>query len=392
MNMTLPSSVQFVIDRLETAGYEAYAVGGCVRDAYLGLTPHDWDITTSAMPEETKTVFWDCKTVDTGIQHGTVTVVLDGEPFEVTTYRIDGDYKDNRHPEQVTFTRSLTEDLARRDFTMNALAYAPKAGLQDLYGGCQDIDAALVRCVGEPDRRFREDALRILRGLRFAATLGFALEPATADSIRRNAALIRNVSPERIQTELRKLVLGVNAGPVVETFPDVFRQFLPDFQPPAGLTAHLSCAASDEGLRMALLLEATPAPDALLRQLRCPNALRTAVSALLETASVSLAPDRIALRKALSAYGTHQLSLMLLFRAAHGEDTTTSQQLLQQILNEGDCCTIKQLAVAGTDLKQQGFTGPALGNTLQTLLNLVMEDQLENNREALLTYVKSTIA
>ena len=202
--MQLPDSVEKIIHTLETAGYEAYAVGGCVRDALLGLTPDDWDITTSAEPEEVKALF--SRTIDTGIKHGTVTVRLNGKSFEVTTYRIDGKYEDGRHPEEVTFTKSLEEDLKRRDFTINAMAVNDRTGIVDLFGGQEDLKAGIIRCVGDPMERFSEDALRMMRAVRFAAKLDFSIEEETKKSISILKDNLRKVSAERIQVELTKLI------------------------------------------------------------------------------------------------------------------------------------------------------------------------------------------
>ena len=204
MKIQLPEKVHNIIETLQSAGYEAYAVGGCVRDSLLGRTPNDWDITTSARPEETKRLF--PRTIDTGIQHGTVTVMMNKEGFEVTTYRIDGEYEDSRHPKEVTFTASLEEDLKRRDFTINAMAYNEQDGLVDIFGGIRDIKAGVIRCVGNAEERFTEDALRMLRAVRFSAQLGYRIEEATRDAIRRLAPSLQRISAERIQTELVKLV------------------------------------------------------------------------------------------------------------------------------------------------------------------------------------------
>ena len=208
MPIQLPEDVKSILHILQDAGYEAYAVGGCIRDSLLGRTPDDWDITTSARPEETKALFE--KTIDTGIQHGTVTVMRHGRGYEVTTYRVDGEYEDGRHPKEVTFTASLEEDLKRRDFTVNAMAYNEEDGLVDLFGGRQDLERKIIRCVGEANERFEEDALRIMRAVRFSAQLGFTIEERTKEAIRGHADRLRQVSAERIQMELTKLVTSPN--------------------------------------------------------------------------------------------------------------------------------------------------------------------------------------
>lgn len=231
MTMDMPKNVDIAINLLQPAGFEAYAVGGCVRDSLLGKTPNDWDITTSAKPEDMKSVFADFHCIDTGIKHGTVTVVIDGEPLEITTFRLDGEYEDNRHPKSVTFTSNLGADLGRRDFTVNAMAYSKKTGTVDLFGGQNDLKNKIIRCVGDPDRRFNEDALRILRALRFASALDFEIEEKTAQSLLKNRALLGNISEERIAKELLKLVCGKGAKRILTDFAPVLFEILPELQP-----------------------------------------------------------------------------------------------------------------------------------------------------------------
>ena len=229
--MDMPKNVDTAINLLQSAGFEAYAVGGCVRDSLLGKTPNDWDITTSTKPENMKSVFADFHCIDTGIKHGTVTVVIDGEPLEITTFRLDGEYEDNRHPKSVTFTSNLGADLGRRDFTVNAMAYSKMTGTIDLFGGQNDLKNKIIRCVGDPDRRFNEDALRILRALRFASALDFEIEEKTAQSLLKNRALLGNISEERIAKELLKLVCGKGAKRILTDFAPVLFEILPELQP-----------------------------------------------------------------------------------------------------------------------------------------------------------------
>lgn len=231
MTMDMPKNVDIAINLLQSAGFEAYAVGGCVRDSLLGKTPNDWDITTSAKPEDMKSVFVNFRCIDTGIKHGTVTVVIDGEPLEITTFRLDGEYEDNRHPKSVTFTSNLGADLGRRDFTVNAMAYSKMTGTVDLFGGQNDLKNGIIRCVGDPDRRFNEDALRILRALRFASALDFEIEEKTAQSLLKNRALLGNISEERIAKELLKLVCGKGAKRILTDFAPVLFEILPELQP-----------------------------------------------------------------------------------------------------------------------------------------------------------------
>lgn len=231
MTMDMPKNVDTAINLLQSAGFEAYAVGGCVRDSLLEKTPNDWDITTSAKPEDMKSVFINFHCIDTGIKHGTVTVVIDGEPLEITTFRLDGEYEDNRHPKSVTFTSDLGADLGRRDFTVNAMAYSKMTGTVDLFGGQNDLKNKIIRCVGDPDRRFNEDALRILRALRFASALDFDIEEKTAQSLLKNCALLGNISEERIAKELLKLVCGKGAKRILTDFAPVLFEILPELQP-----------------------------------------------------------------------------------------------------------------------------------------------------------------
>ena len=227
--INLPEQVRRALARLEAAGHEAFVVGGAVRDCVRGAgTGTDWDITTSALPEETETIFSGYRVIEAGMKHGTVTVLLDGEPLEITTYRVDGGYSDHRHPDEVRFTRSLREDLRRRDFTMNAMAYSPRTGVVDPFGGQADLAAGVVRCVGEPDRRFQEDALRILRALRFASALGMGIHPDTARAARDNRGLLTSVAAERVRVELTKLLCGADAERVLLEFPDILSVLLPE--------------------------------------------------------------------------------------------------------------------------------------------------------------------
>ncbi len=231
MNIKIPPQVDAILERLMQNDREACAVGGCVRDSLLGLTPNDWDIATSALPEETERIFADCRVIETGLKHGTVTVLWGGMPVEVTTYRIDGAYSDGRHPDGVSFTRNLEDDLARRDFTVNALAYRKKDGIVDCFGGRKDLANGVIRCVGDADVRFQEDGLRILRALRFASVLGFSIEKQTSESALRNRGLLDRIAGERIQTELMKLLCGRDAANVLRQYREIVAQFIPEIRP-----------------------------------------------------------------------------------------------------------------------------------------------------------------
>ena len=274
--MQLPDYVNTALNRLERAGFEAYAVGGCVRDRLMGRVPTDYDVATAALPEETAAVFAGERVIETGLRHGTVTVLLDGCPLEITTFRVDGAYSDARHPDAVTFTRSLRADLARRDFTVNAMAYSTRTGLVDPFGGEADLRAKRICCVGDPAARFREDALRILRCIRFSSVLGFAIDPATAAAARENRALLRTISAERVAEELKKLVCGADVRRVVLEETDILGAVLPEIRPMRGFDQRNKhhvydvlehCAAACEAvppepvLRLAALLHDVGKPD-----------------------------------------------------------------------------------------------------------------------------------
>ena len=436
MLIHLPEDVKAILHTLQEAGYEAYAVGGCIRDSLLGRRPDDWDITTSAKPQETKALFG--KTIDTGIQHGTVTVMRHGRGYEVTTYRVDGEYEDGRHPKEVTFTASLKEDLRRRDFTVNAMAYNEEDGLVDLFGGRQDLEQKIIRCVGEANERFEEDALRIMRAVRFSAQLGFSIEERTKEAIRGHAGRLRQVSAERIQVELTKLVISPN--------PDFLRiawetgitaVVLPEFdrlmEQPQNNPHHcfsvgehtlhaMQAVRPDKCLRLAMLLHDVAKPlclttDAegidhfhghaqkgermaaqILKRLRYDNHTTELVSRLVKWHDVAIAPEKKAVRRAASRMGKELFPLILEVKAADLAAQSDYQRaekqewleqlrsLYEEIEREGDCLTIKDLAVNGRDLIQAGITpGPQLGLALQQLLEIVLEDPEKNTREYLLS-------
>ena len=436
MLIHLPEEVKVILHTLQGAGCEAYAVGGCIRDSLLGRTPDDWDITTSARPEETKALFG--KTIDTGIQHGTVTVMRHGRGYEVTTYRVDGEYEDGRHPKEVTFTASLEEDLKRRDFTVNAMAYNEEDGLVDLFGGRQDLERKIIRCVGEANERFEEDALRIMRAVRFSAQLGFTIEERTKEAIRGHADRLRQVSVERIQVELTKLVTSPN--------PDFLRiawetgitaVVLPEFdrlmEQPQNNPHHcfsvgehtlhaMRAVRPDKCLRLAMLLHDVAKPLCLttdeagidhfhghaqkgeriaaqiLKRLRYDNHTTELVSRLVKWHDAAIEPEKKAVRRAASRMGKDLFPLILEVKAADlaaqsdyrcAEKQEWLEQLrglYEEIEREGDCLTIKDLAVNGRDLMRAGMEpGPQLGRTLQGLLEIVLEDPEKNTKEYLLS-------
>lgn len=375
--MELPPHAQTVLSVLRENGYRGYVVGGCVRDACMGLVPHDFDITTDASPRAVKEAFRDYRVLETGIQHGTVTVLVEHEPFEVTTFRIDGDYTDCRHPNDVTFTESVEDDLARRDFTVNAMAYDGET-LVDPFGGQADAERRTLRCVGDPDTRFREDGLRILRALRFSAVLDFSVEPDTARAIHRCCDLLRHIAVERLYAELRRLLPGVNAPAVLREYADVVRVFLPDVSD-AGVRA-VENTREDMLLRLALLLAGTDAESAL-RGLHADNKTNRAVCELHATPLSDA-------RHLLAALEPDQARRRIEFAAATGEigekEAAALLAELQAVLSDKPCLTLRQLAVNGRDLEALGFAGAQIGQTLHALLEGVLAGTLDNDRDALL--------
>ncbi len=395
MRIFCPPAIEGVLLKLHEAGYEAYLVGGSLRDIMLGRVPHDWDIATSALPEETLSVFAGWRTIPTGLKHGTVTVLsdLDGEtlPVEITTYRIDGDYLDARHPSAVSFTRSLDEDLARRDFTVGAMAWSPYAGGDspvDLFDGQGDLLRRVIRCVGEPAERFREDALRILRAYRFAAELSFSIDPATRAGARVCAHLLDRISAERICAELSRTLTGENAEAALTMMAEdgILAQIAPDAVcPPPGM---LSALPRELAVRLcAIFSPLSPASaEALLREMRFPGQTARRASDALSLLALSLEagdPARI-VRRLLRAGGESAVRDMLHLRRARGEDVCDLQSALETVLSRGDCTTVAGLALGGSDLAARGIPrGPEIGRTLSLLLDAVIADPTLNTRERL---------
>ena len=440
--LTLPSPVASLLARLNGAGFSAYVVGGCVRDSLLGLQPHDWDICTSALPEQMQQVFHDLHTVETGLKHGTLTVVVDHVPYEVTTFRVDGDYTDHRHPDSVHFVDTLTEDLARRDFTVNAMAYSPETGLADPFHGQQDLSANLIRCVGEAEKRFDEDALRILRALRFASVYDFAIEPATSAALRKMAPDLSRVAGERIREELLKLLCGKAAGRILRDYPEVLAEIIPEIRPMIGydqqnhhhsydLWEHtvrgVEGVPADPVLRLTMLLHDTGKPAArttdekgeghykghpkiseqiarkVADTLHLDNAFRDRLCNLvlhhdipLRTQSGEINTDRSFLLRRLNRFGEQDLRAIFLIhrsdRIATGyttvkrEDARLKERMaaLDALLAEQPCFTLKDLAVNGRDLLAAGLKGKAVGEALQALLEAVMDGKVPNEKAALL--------
>ena len=439
MKISLPKDVEYIINTLQRAGYEAYAVGGCVRDTILNREPDDWDITTSAKPMEIKKLF--PVTIDTGIQHGTVTVLRNHVGYEVTTYRIDGEYADNRHPKEVIFTASLKEDLLRRDFTINAMAYNHEDGIIDEYGGLNDISDGIIRCVGNPYDRFSEDALRIMRAVRFSAQLGYRIEEETSKAIVKLAPNLSTISAERINTELTKLLLSPNPDYLRDACRlGITRVVLPEFDKCMECeqvnphhcysvgehTLHsLRFVPNDKVLRYTMLFHDFGKPDTrsvgedgrmhfyghplvsermasdIMHRLKFDNDTLHAVKLLCRNHDLEIIEDKKHVRRAMNKLGSDNFSKLLMVKRADcmaqsdykREEKLASLDKLESIYNEivsaKECVCMKDLAVCGRDLIDLGVKpGPAMGAILGKLLSMVIDEPSLNDREVLLDMVK----
>ena len=410
MKLTLDPGAAALLDTLHAAGYAAYAVGGCVRDSLLGRTAHDWDLCTSALPQQVMELFGAEQCIPTGLQHGTVTIKYGGQLYETTTFRTEGSYTDGRHPDAVQFVPDVREDLARRDFTINAMAYNEAEGLVDPFGGQKDLQNGLLRAVGEPQQRFTEDALRILRLYRFAARFGFALDAATARAARQLAPHLDCISAERIQEELAKLLTAPQPGAYLE--PAVLAVVLPELTPAALDAAKPvvdACPAGEKNLpvRWAALLGALGETDTrrVLKRLRCSNACIEETAVLVrETAGegvceekASAHPGDIHIRQLLGRYGLCTVErLCALCAALHPQnapDCALAAQRARQLEADGVCCRVSQLAVNGRDLMAAGIpAGPALRRVLEALLDGVIRAEYPNEKPALLAAAQKIIA
>ena len=400
--LKLDSGAAALLERLHGAGYRAYAVGGCVRDSLLGLAPHDWDLCTSARPEQVIALFGGSRCIPTGLQHGTVTVKWGGALYETTTFRTEGTYSDGRHPDTVAFVPEVEADLARRDFTINAMAYSAEEGLIDPFGGQADLAAGIVRAVGEPERRFEEDALRILRLYRFAARFGFAIEPATGGAARALAGHLDCVSAERIQEELLKLLAAPQPGRDLE--PAVLAVILPELQPAeqperfAGLCRvidRLAPGTENVPTRLAALLAPLDEGQVrqVLRRLKCSNALTEEVTALVgEAERGAVTSDSALSLQAKRLLGRYELPTVKRLTAlctaqcpAQAEAFAALQAEAERLTAENACCRVSQLAVNGRDLMAAGIpAGPGLRRVLAALLEAVITGRTPNEKAALL--------
>ena len=432
MEIRVPAPVERIIGQLNEHGYEAYIVGGCVRDMLLNREPGDWDITTSALPGQVKELFH--RTVDTGIQHGTVTVMVGKEGYEVTTFRVDGEYEDGRHPKSVAFTPNLTEDLKRRDFTINAMAYNKATGFVDEFGGVEDLRRGIIRCVGEPMDRFTEDALRILRAIRFSAQLGFEIEERTLEAIRVIAPNLAKVSKERVQVELTKLLCSAHPERIAlvyetgisryvsGTFHEIYGEGMPGTanapENDSGVRTEENSPAASGGLSVPSPIPAIPVsispqkhlrwaaflrnatPDqafTVLKDLKLDNDTISRVKTLVDLLGQPLTPEKPALRRVMSRIEPALYDDLLDVKEAllpfgvpePGDDLRRARALSGEIRRDGDCLDLKSLAVKGRDVMDAGVKpGKAVGETLAALLELVLEEPSRNTRDYLLQHLK----
>ena len=434
MNMWIPENAEWIIRELMAHGFEAYAVGGCVRDSILGRQPGDWDITTSARPEQVKQIFH--RTVDTGIEHGTVTVLVDKEAYEVTTYRVDGEYEDHRHPKEVTFTASLEEDLKRRDFTINAMAYNPKTGLVDIFEGVEDLKRKVIRCVGDPRERFDEDALRILRAIRFSAQLGFEIDEVTKMAMTEKADTLKDVSAERIRVELVKLLISDHPEKIREAHRlGLTKVVLPEYDAIVGVEQHtpnhiydveehtiraLQNVEANPILRLTMLLHDFGKPivkkhddgrdifykhpqvsasicKEILKRLKFDNYTLERVCRLVKWHGLKYYPNDISVRRALNRVGRDIFEDFIKVQRAdisakNPKVVSEKLALLEEkeaiyhlVIERGDCFEVKTLAVNGRDLIQSGIKpGPLLGAVLERLVEWVIDEPQRNTKEQLL--------
>lgn len=409
-SIELPDSVNTIIKSIEEKGFQAYAVGGCIRDTLLERSPDDWDITTSALPRQVKSIFK--KTIDTGIAHGTVTVMLDRVGYEVTTYRIDGEYEDGRHPKSVEFSVRLVDDLCRRDFTINAMAYNNSTGLVDEFGGIDDLNSKIIKCVGDPKQRFTEDALRMMRAIRFAAQLDFSIDGATWDAIKELAESIKKISMERVHVELGKTLMSSHPEHVIKYVEaGIFKDILPVID--ASLKGryskkilhYLTELRPDINLRYAALFSNSTAKESAdtLRDLKLDNKLIDTVSKLVENSKIDIEETEPAVRQALNRFGLDFLLLLFEYieagvKAAEAvtgignpgklNHLNTLRRLAKSIIDNGDCFTIKDLDITGNDLIEYGLSGQEIGTTLKALLEVVIENPKLNDKATLIALIE----
>lgn len=434
----VPTDVFFIIDQLEKSGFTGYIVGGCLRDLIMYNEPHDWDIATSATPEQVKKVFEGYRIIDTGIKHGTVTLVSEyGLQYEITTFRVDGTYTDNRHPDSVEFVTDLIHDLSRRDFTINALASTPWADVIDYFDGVQDIEDKIIRCVGDPDKRFSEDGLRIMRALRFASTLGFDIEAGTSDSIHRNKALLDNVSKERLRIEFDKLLMGKGAKKVLQEYSDVIGQFIPEILPCIGFEQHnpyhylqvwehtieaVAQAKNDIIIKLTMFFHDIGKPNSffigedgighyyghpqvsarivfdVMRRLKYDNATLNRVFELVDLHDQEIGSSKRSVRGWLNSVGLESFKQLLLVKEADARAQVNPEkklkhlnevkEVMERILEHKECFTLKNLDMNGFDLLALGVPqGTEIGRLLNIALQAVLDGQVSNEKVKLLELI-----
>ena len=441
MIIKTPTEVKNIIKLLTDAGYESYAVGGCVRDSIMGIVPHDWDICTSAEPQEVLTVLGKKNAVKNGEKHGTVTVVYNRIPYEITTFRSDGEYTDHRRPENVCFVHSLREDLARRDFTVNAIAYNDSIGICDYFDGAKDIERKIIRCVGDPDKRFNEDALRILRALRFSSRLGFTIDKKTSDSIHKNAPLLRNISSERIMSEFTQILMGKNTESVLLCYSDVIAVFIPEIKPMIGMEQHnphhiydvwthtvkaAAAVKNERILRLSAFFHDIGKPHCatiddrgighfkghpslgadmtrtILKRLKTDNKTIDSVIPLIEMHDDRPLPEPKLVRRSIAKLGKQLYPQLLELKKAdamaQNPDTLTDKLeyieklyiIYENEIQSGTAFSVRELKINGNDIMTLGITdGKKIGKILTQLQAMVIDGQLENDREELLDAVKN---
>lgn len=413
MFIKVPEKANYILEKLESQGFEAYVVGGCVRDSLSGILPHDWDICTSAKPEQVLECFSEYSIRETGIKHGTVTVKIETEKFEVTTFRLDGEYLDHRHPTGVEFVQELQKDLSRRDFTINAIAYHPDRGIKDFFGGQEDLKNHIIKCVGVPDTRFKEDALRILRGLRFAAVFKFEIEPETQRSIHSEKLLLLEIASERFRMEFKKLLEGKGAVKIFHEYKDIFIVLIPEIQwMDTGLWENritaFSHAPRNEIIRLSILLQNVSNPNEpqkhsaelasdILYRLKYSKVAIKEISALIEEQDIIIKPIFPLLKRILNRIPPERLYDLMVIRRANIlalkevnmkeqlESLNSAQDCLDRIIEENQCYQMEDLAINGKDLKMLGITnGRQIGKTLTDFLDMVIDEKLLNEYDVLM--------
>ncbi len=388
--MKYPEYVKKILDAINKAGFEAFAVGGAVRDFLLEKPSHDYDLTTSALPEETAEIFKNYNVIKTGLKHGTVTVISDGHPVEITTYRIDGDYKDSRHPTGVHFTRSLEEDLARRDFTVNAMAHNEKRGLVDIFGGASDLDKRLIRAVGDPRKRFEEDALRIMRAFRFCSKLDFDIEENTLAAAKVCAPRLMNISAERKSAELEGILLGLGVKKALRLMykAGVFDVIAPMLNLDTARFDGVDALPCDFACRMAFCLIGQKNHEEFIATLRLSNSTSARIKKLIRLSESTLdLPNGKSLRRFMAECGD-DLEDVFMIRSALGESVESLRNRAKEIKKQGDCLYLSELKISGRDLADIGVQGKDVGEALSYLLDAVHGDPSLNKRDALLDLIK----